>query len=181
MEPEHRALLREHRLELSGQLLVSDSIVPFLYQENILTQTQVEDIESLATNRQKTLKLLDILPNCGPRAFHAFLQSLGDFCWIRDQLLLELRTRAGSESTGERRHESPQTCLGFISSRTSVCVLSVPVYPVHRSVSFQVEYLKSLFDLLENLKRTRWFNSKQLYLHKLCYSTELDPQKREKK
>lgn len=103
MEPEHRALLREHRLELSGQLLVSDAIVPFLYQENILTQIQVEDIESLATNRQKTLRLLDILPNCGPRAFHAFLQSLEDFCWIRDQLLLELRTREGFESTGERR------------------------------------------------------------------------------
>ncbi|CAF95063.1 unnamed protein product, partial [Tetraodon nigroviridis] len=99
MEPEHRALLREHRLELSGQLLVSESIVPFLFQENILTHTQVEDIESLATDRQKTLKLLDILPNRGPRAFHAFLQSLEDFSWVRDRLLLELRTGAGSEST----------------------------------------------------------------------------------
>lgn len=107
MEPEHRALLREHRLELSGQLLVSDSIVPFLFQENILTQTQVEDIESLATNRQKTLKLLDILPSRGPRAFHAFLQSLEDFSWIRDRLLLQLRTRAGSESAGEGRPGPP--------------------------------------------------------------------------
>lgn len=101
MEPEHRALLREHRLELSAQLLVSDTIIPFLYQENVLTQTQVEDIESLATSRQKTLKLLDILPNCGPRAFHAFLRSLEDFRWIRDQLLLELQERAGQESRGE--------------------------------------------------------------------------------
>eukprot|EP00066_Takifugu_rubripes_P029920 XP_011619186.1 PREDICTED: death domain-containing protein CRADD-like isoform X2 [Takifugu rubripes] len=100
MEPEHRALLREHRLQLSAQLLVSDTIIPFLYQENVLTRTQVEEIESLATSRQKTLKLLDILPNCGPRAFHAFLQSLEDFRWIRDQLLLDLQERAGQESRG---------------------------------------------------------------------------------
>lgn len=111
MEPEHRALLRAHRLELSRQLLVSDTIVPFLYQENILTQTQVEDIECLSSSRQKALRLLDVLPSCGCRAFDAFLRSLEDFRWIRDQLLLELQTR-GSESTGEWRH-------------------SVPVYPVH--------------------------------------------------
>ncbi|KAM9334749.1 death domain-containing protein CRADD [Symphorus nematophorus] len=95
MEPPHRALLRAHRLELSGQLLVSDSIVPFLYQEDILTESQVEDIESQPTNRQKTLKLLDILPSRGPRAFDAFLRSLEDFSWVRDKLLLELRTRPG--------------------------------------------------------------------------------------
>lgn len=122
MQPEHRALLREHRLHLSAQLLVSDSILPFLYQENIVSQTQVEDIEALATNTQKALRLLDILPNCGPRAFHAFLESLEDFCWIREQLLLELRTRAGSQSTGERRHGPlvPQTRLHLS-----------PVGPVH--------------------------------------------------
>lgn len=95
MEPEHRALLRAHRLELSGQLLVSDTIVPFLYQEDILSQSQVEDIECQPTNRHKALKLLDILPNRGPRAFHLFLRSLDDFSWIRDQLLLELQSELG--------------------------------------------------------------------------------------
>lgn len=101
MDPEHKALLRTHRLELSGQLLVSDTIVPFLYQENILTETQVEDIESQSTNRQKCLRLLDVLPSRGPRAFDSFLRSLEDFSWVRDQLLLELQTRPGPGSTGE--------------------------------------------------------------------------------
>ncbi|XP_044042725.1 death domain-containing protein CRADD isoform X2 [Siniperca chuatsi] len=99
MDPVHRALLRTHRLQLSGQLLVSDSIVPFLYQENILTEAQVEDIESQPTNRQKSLKLLDILPSRGPRAFDSFLRSLEEFRWVRDQLLLELQTRPGPSST----------------------------------------------------------------------------------
>lgn len=95
MQPEHRALLRAHRLELSGQLLVSDSIVPFLYQESVLTEAQVEEIESQPSSRQKTLKLLDILPSRGPRAFGCFLRSLDEFSWIRDRLLLELREGPG--------------------------------------------------------------------------------------
>lgn len=105
MDPEHKALLRTHRLELSGQLLVSDTIVPFLYQENILTENQVEDIESQPTNRQKSLKLLDILPSRGPRAFDSFLRSLEEFSWVRDKLLLELQTRPGLSSTGESRQQ----------------------------------------------------------------------------
>lgn len=134
MEPEHRALLREHRLDLSGQLLVSESIVPFLYQENILSQTQVEQIESLTTNRQKTLKLLDFLPSCGHRAFHAFLQSLEDFGWIREQLLLELQTRAGSESTGKRRHgpHVPPDVSGISLQWNQCMFLLVPGYPVQK-------------------------------------------------
>ncbi|XP_070785275.1 death domain-containing protein CRADD [Enoplosus armatus] len=100
MDPAHKALLRGHRLELSGQLLVSDTIVPFLYQEDILTETQVEDIVSQPTNRQKSLKLLDILPSRGPRAFDSFLSSLEEFSWVRDKLLLELQTRPGPSSTG---------------------------------------------------------------------------------
>lgn len=101
MEPAHRALLRAHRLELSGQLLVSDTIVPFLFQEDILTEAQVEDIESQPTSRQKSLRLLDVLPSRGPRAFHAFLRALDDFSWVRDQLLLELQTSPGRGGTGE--------------------------------------------------------------------------------
>lgn len=95
MDPAHRALLRAHRLELSGQLLVSDTIVPLLYQDDILTEAQVEHIESQPTNRQKTLKLLDLLPSRGPRAFYSFLRALDDFSWVRDKLLLELQTRPG--------------------------------------------------------------------------------------
>ncbi|KAM9328028.1 death domain-containing protein CRADD [Pholidichthys leucotaenia] len=99
MDPKHRAVLRKHRLELSGQLQVSDTIVPFLYQEDILTGAQVEDIESRATERQKTLTLLDLLPNRGPRAFDAFLQSLQEYSWVRDRLLQEVHTPPGPEST----------------------------------------------------------------------------------
>lgn len=103
MEPAQKAALRKLRLYLSGQLLVSDTIVPFLYQDDVLTDSQVEDIDSQPTNTQKTLKLLDILPSRGPRAFDSFLRSLEDFSWVRDRLLQELQSSPGPGPTGESR------------------------------------------------------------------------------
>ncbi|XP_034382084.1 death domain-containing protein CRADD [Cyclopterus lumpus] len=99
MDPVHRALLRTHRLYLSGQLLVTDTIVPFLYQEDILSDRHVEDIEAQTTSTLRCLRLLDLLPARGPRAFHCFLRSLEDFSWVRDKLLLELQTGPGPEAS----------------------------------------------------------------------------------
>ncbi|XP_007541313.1 death domain-containing protein CRADD [Poecilia latipinna] len=106
MEPEHRAVLRKFRVQLSDQLLISDTIVPFLYQEGVLTEAQVEQVEGQLTNRQKNLKLLDLLPNRGPRAFCAFLEALRDFGWIRDRLLLELQNSAGTGPPGPNLAEN---------------------------------------------------------------------------
>lgn len=100
MDPGHKALLRKHRVYLSSELLVSDTVVPFLFQEQVLTAAQVEDVEAQTTNRMKTLRLLDLLPTRGPRAFDCFLQSLEDFSWVRDRLLLELQSPPGPGSTG---------------------------------------------------------------------------------
>ncbi|KAK9526051.1 hypothetical protein VZT92_016707 [Zoarces viviparus] len=95
MDPEHRALLRTHRLYLSGQLLVTDTIVPFLFQEHVLTEAHVEDIEAQPSDTLRCRRLLDLLPVRGPRAFGCFLRSLEDFGWVRDKLLLDLQTRPG--------------------------------------------------------------------------------------
>lgn len=99
METRHRELLRTHRLWLSEQLLVSDSIVPFLFQEDILTQTQVEVIECQQSSKHRVLKLLDILPTRGPLAFSAFIRSLRDFRWVRDRLETELDLPGGPAPT----------------------------------------------------------------------------------
>lgn len=95
MDPAHRALLQKHRVALATELLVSDHIVPYLYQEQILTDSQVEDIESQSTNKRKVFRLLDLLPNRGPLAFSCFLRSLDDFSWVRERLLQELETEPG--------------------------------------------------------------------------------------
>ncbi|XP_051745936.1 death domain-containing protein CRADD isoform X2 [Ctenopharyngodon idella] len=88
MDPKHKKLLRSQRLFLAEELLVDDMIIQYLYQEEILTESHLEEIESESSNRKKTLKLLDILPTRGSRAFHHFTQSLEkDFPWIKDKLL----------------------------------------------------------------------------------------------
>lgn len=104
MDERHKTILRKLRLWLSEQLLVSETIVPFLYQEDILTQAQVEAIESQESSKHRVLKLLDILPSRGPRAFEVFLKSLHEFSWVRDTLQRDLEALPGgaeSESSDE--------------------------------------------------------------------------------
>uniref|UniRef100_A0A3B4AUH0 Uncharacterized protein n=1 Tax=Periophthalmus magnuspinnatus TaxID=409849 RepID=A0A3B4AUH0_9GOBI len=106
MDKRHKELLRKHRLWLSEQLLVSETIVQFLYQEDILTQVQVEEIECQSSSKQRVLKLLDILPVRGPRAFQVFLQSLDEFSWVRDTLQRDLDCQPGPGlgSAGQIEH-----------------------------------------------------------------------------
>uniref|UniRef100_A0A3P8UTT7 CASP2 and RIPK1 domain containing adaptor with death domain n=1 Tax=Cynoglossus semilaevis TaxID=244447 RepID=A0A3P8UTT7_CYNSE len=106
MDPAHRALLQKHRVALATELLVSDHIVPYLYQEQILTDSQVEDIESQSTNKRKVFRLLDLLPNRGPLAFSCFLRSLDDFSWVR-----ELRNKAQTERVNVMQQKKPRHCL----------------------------------------------------------------------
>nr|XP_046234522.1 death domain-containing protein CRADD isoform X2 [Scatophagus argus] len=87
----------EHSGMGGGRPKLLSKIFPF--KENILTESQVEDIESELTNRRKSLKLLDILPSRGPRAFDSFLRSLDEFSWVRDKLLVELQSRHRTGST----------------------------------------------------------------------------------
>lgn len=88
MDPKHKKLLRSQRLFLAEELLVDDMMIQYLYQEEILTESHLEEIQSESSNRKKTLKLLAILPTRGSRAFHQFIQSLEkDFPWIKDKLL----------------------------------------------------------------------------------------------
>lgn len=100
MDKRHKEILKKRRLWLSEQLLVSETIVQFLFQEDILTQTQVEVIESQESNKQRVLKLLDTLPGRGPRAFDAFLQSLHEFSWVRDALQRDLDALPGDPALG---------------------------------------------------------------------------------
>uniref|UniRef100_A0A672NKG1 CARD domain-containing protein n=1 Tax=Sinocyclocheilus grahami TaxID=75366 RepID=A0A672NKG1_SINGR len=83
MDPKHKRLLRSQRLFLAEDLIVEDMIIQYLYQEEILTESHLEDIRSVSSYREKTLKLLDILPTRCSLAFHHFIQSLEkDFPWV---------------------------------------------------------------------------------------------------
>ncbi|XP_069067956.1 death domain-containing protein CRADD isoform X1 [Pleurodeles waltl] len=80
----HKELLRKHRLQLCAEVLVDGLVVQYLYQEGILTENHLQEISAEVTNQRKTMKLLDILPTRGPRAFAVFLDSLQEFPWSHD-------------------------------------------------------------------------------------------------
>ncbi|KAM5145406.1 death domain-containing protein CRADD-like isoform 1-T1 [Mantella aurantiaca] len=86
MDSKHRDLLRNLRLDLCSHA-VADGLVPqYLYQEGVITRDQLEDICGQATSQRRAMKLLDILPNRGPKAFEVFLDSLAEFPWVRENI-----------------------------------------------------------------------------------------------
>ncbi|XP_075690372.1 death domain-containing protein CRADD-like [Rhinoderma darwinii] len=86
MDPQHQDILRRLRLELCSQGLADGLVPQYLFQERIITSDQLEDITSQATSQRRAMKLLDILPTRGPKAFEVFLESLSEFPWIRIKL-----------------------------------------------------------------------------------------------
>lgn len=116
MDPVHKEVLRTLRVDLSEQLLVSDGVLPLLYQEGIVTAAQVEDILAESTDRKRCLKLLDVLPRRGPNAFGVFLRALDDFAWLRERLLQELRDRT---ATGTATATAPLGAPTSTTGRTS--------------------------------------------------------------
>ncbi|XP_073456695.1 death domain-containing protein CRADD-like [Aquarana catesbeiana] len=88
MDSKHRELLRSLRLELCSQA-VADGLVPqYLFQEGIITREQLEDICGQVTSQRRAMKLLDLLPTRGPKAFDVFLDSLAEFPWVQENLKL---------------------------------------------------------------------------------------------
>ncbi|XP_073495705.1 death domain-containing protein CRADD-like [Phyllobates terribilis] len=87
MDPKHRDVLRSMRLDLCSHG-VADGLAPhYLFQEGVITREQLEEITSQATTSQRrAMKLLDVLPTRGPKAFEVFLASLYEFPWIQDKL-----------------------------------------------------------------------------------------------
>ncbi|XP_040181037.1 death domain-containing protein CRADD-like isoform X1 [Rana temporaria] len=93
MDSIHRELLRGLRVELCSHA-VADGLVPqYLFQEGIITREQLEDICGQATSQRRAMRLLDILPTRGPKAFDVFLASLAEFPWVQENLKLRCPTR----------------------------------------------------------------------------------------
>ncbi|XP_065526410.1 death domain-containing protein CRADD [Lathamus discolor] len=89
MDARDKQLLRSLRLELCTEVLVDGVVIQYLYQEGILMDSHVQEIKAQTTSQRKTMMLLDILPTRGPKAFDAFLDSLQEFPWVKDKLVMK--------------------------------------------------------------------------------------------
>ncbi|XP_072287661.1 death domain-containing protein CRADD-like [Pyxicephalus adspersus] len=109
MDSKHREILRSLRFELCSHA-VADGLVPqYLYQEGILTHDQLEDICGQATSQRRAMRLLDILPTRGPKAFPVFLDSLSEFPWVQENL--KESCKAGPASLESKSMELPANVL----------------------------------------------------------------------
>ncbi|KAF4791570.1 hypothetical protein TURU_129595 [Turdus rufiventris] len=103
MDARDKQLLRSLRLELCTEVLVDGLVIQYLYQEGILTDSHVQEIKAQTTSQRKTMILLDILPTRGPKAFDAFLDSLQEFPWVKDKLILKRKEMTIQDPSGKAR------------------------------------------------------------------------------
>ncbi|XP_075353139.1 death domain-containing protein CRADD isoform X3 [Mycteria americana] len=100
MDARDKQLLRSLRLELCTEVLVDGVVIQYLYQEGILTDSHVQEIKSQTTSQRKTMMLLDILPTRGPKAFDVFLDSLQEFPWVKDKLMVKRKEMTVQDPAG---------------------------------------------------------------------------------
>ncbi|NWX10999.1 CRADD protein, partial [Caloenas nicobarica] len=111
MDARDKQLLRSLRLELCTEVLVDGIVIQYLYQEGILTDSHVQEIKAQTTSQRKTMMLLDILPTRGPKAFDAFLDSLQEFPWVKDKLMVKRKEMTVQDPAAHT--EQPGTALGM--------------------------------------------------------------------
>ena len=87
MSTDDQTRLRRNYLYLLRNLR-TDDLVDYLFQEGVISEDNSEDIESERKSRDKTKKLLRILPKKGPKAFEKFINVLRETenGFIADQL-----------------------------------------------------------------------------------------------
>ncbi|KAI8485541.1 hypothetical protein Bbelb_367350 [Branchiostoma belcheri] len=76
MDPQHRKLLTQFRVELVNGIVNVSGVVDQLITERILSVEEEEDIRSRRLQTERIRTLLSILPTRGDRAFSAFCQAL---------------------------------------------------------------------------------------------------------
>ncbi|XP_003929623.1 death domain-containing protein CRADD isoform X1 [Saimiri boliviensis] len=111
MEARDKQVLRSLRLELGAEVLVEGLVLQYLYQEGVLTENHVQEINAQTTGLRKTMLLLDILPSRGPKAFDTFLDSLQEFPWVREKLKKAREEAMTSLPAGDRMPVIPSHLL----------------------------------------------------------------------
>ncbi|XP_017801600.1 death domain-containing protein CRADD isoform X5 [Papio anubis] len=110
MEARDKQVLRSLRLELGAEVLVEGLVLQYLYQEGILTENHVQEINAQTTGLRKTMLLLDILPSRGPKAFDTFLDSLQEFPWVREKLK-KARKEAMTDLPADEKTEAQEDLM----------------------------------------------------------------------
>lgn len=129
MEARDKQVLRSLRLELGAEVLVEGLVLQYLYQEGILTENHVQEINAQTTGLRKTMLLLDILPSRGPKAFDTFLDSLQEFPWVREKLKKARKEAMTDLPAGDRLTGIPSHILNSSPSDRQINRLAQKLGP----------------------------------------------------
>ncbi len=96
----HRKILLKNRVDLVRDLEPND-LVNFLYQDDILSENDVELLKAESTRKKRAEMFLDLIPRKGPKAFDAFIESLrqeNGTKHLAEALLADSDARGGGKS-----------------------------------------------------------------------------------
>ncbi|KAG8448086.1 hypothetical protein GDO86_015250 [Hymenochirus boettgeri] len=122
MDPKHKEILKRQRLELCAEGLAEGLVPQYLLQEGIITEHQLEEIFAQVTSQRRAMKLLDILPTRGPRAFEVFMGSLTEFPWVQESLKKLNQDQTGLQ-TGSTL-ELPSKFLHSCPTEKQLCLVA---------------------------------------------------------
>ena len=104
MEKEHIKSLQSNHMYLLDNVMADDA-TDLLYQEGILTTSDLDTLEGLATQKEKCRKLLHILQTKGPSAMEVFV------LFVVSQIIC-LFIYTGSVMPLFHQRTKPRSCLG---------------------------------------------------------------------
>ena len=76
MERKHLEALRKTHVRLINEINTPLVIASELYNENVISNFSLEDIQSCNTRHEQVGKMLSIVKRCGPAAFDKFIYIL---------------------------------------------------------------------------------------------------------
>ena len=78
MEPRHRIALRQNRVRLVQELVISEKFLNTFRPEGILQPERIEDLLHTSLRANRVRQFLDLLPRRGPKAMSVFVKALVD-------------------------------------------------------------------------------------------------------
>ncbi|KAL3861916.1 hypothetical protein ACJMK2_007928 [Sinanodonta woodiana] len=78
MDTQDRETLRKNRINLRDNIADPDAVNELLYEREIFTEAMKQEVEAQTTDIKKIIKILDLVPRRGRKAFDEFYQILLD-------------------------------------------------------------------------------------------------------
>ena len=121
MDPVDKDTLRSHQVDLINDLEPRD-ILGHLYEDEVITENDVELIDKGKTRRERCQSLLFLLPRRGPTAYGCFRKALQEtsYTHLSDQLHV-MRNHPSNDYFWEKAESSTRcTCLSFITNQEEI-------------------------------------------------------------